>query len=168
MRDSRRRLRRTAAGAGFTELVLESFRFHGRLLAEGDRLGADLGLTSARWQVLGAIDEAALPVAQIARNMGLTRQAVQRVANDLADAGLVRFAENPDHRRAKLVVLTDTGRSALDEIGRRQVAWSNEAAASERSEDLEAAAHLLRRLRERIESGVPDESVTSQPEAPRS
>ena len=58
----------TKAGAAFTALVLEVFRFNGRLLAAGDRLGEPLGLTSARWQVLGAVEEKPLPVAQIGRN----------------------------------------------------------------------------------------------------
>ncbi len=64
-------------------MILETFRFNGRLLAAGDRLTKELDLSSALWQVLGAIDEAPLPVAQIARNMGLTRQSVRRMANVL-------------------------------------------------------------------------------------
>jgi len=86
---------RTPSGEAFTRLILEAFRFNGCLLAAGDRLTQDLGLTSARWQVLGAIDEGPLPVAQISRNMGLSRQAVQRVANELAAGGFVAFADNP-------------------------------------------------------------------------
>src|SRR5262245_55844783 len=94
-----------------TDLILEVFRLNGVLLAEGDRLVADLGLTSARWQVLGAVAlaEAPMPVAWIARNMGLTRQAVQRVVNELSVEGVLDFADNPHHRRAKLVVLSDRG-----------------------------------------------------------
>src|SRR5437016_12492641 len=89
-----------------TELMLEVFRLNGRLLASGDRLVADIGLSSARWQVLGAIALAGphLPVAHIARNMGLTRQAVRRLVNELAADGLVAFATNPHHRRARLVL----------------------------------------------------------------
>jgi hypothetical protein len=63
----------TKAGKAFTELILEIFQFNGRLLAAGDRLAKPLGLTSARWQVIGAIEDRPLPVAQIARNMGLAR-----------------------------------------------------------------------------------------------
>ena len=63
----------TPAGSAFTGLIIETFRLNGELLAAGDELCADLGLTSARWQVMGAIDEGPLPVAHIARNMGLTR-----------------------------------------------------------------------------------------------
>ena len=71
-----------------TDLILETFRLNGSLLAAGDAMVADLGLTSARWQVLGAIalSPVPLPVAHIARNMGLTRQAVQRLINEMARA----------------------------------------------------------------------------------
>src|ERR1700751_4013808 len=95
-----------------TDLVLETFRLNGSLLASGDALVADLGLTSARWQVLGAaaLAPGPLSVGQVARNMGLARQAVQRLANEMAADGLVRFAPNPHHQRPKLVLLTAAGK----------------------------------------------------------
>ena len=97
-----------------TDLVLEVFRLNGELIAMGDAMVAEIGLTSARWQVLGAIalSNTPLPIAQIARNMGLTRQAVQRVANELEAEGFVRFAPNPHHQRAKYVLLTRKGEAA--------------------------------------------------------
>ncbi|KAB7766497.1 MarR family winged helix-turn-helix transcriptional regulator [Xanthomonas maliensis] len=96
-------------------LVLAIFGTNGRLVETGNHLVRPLGLTTAWWQVLGGIGyaPAPLPVAHIARNMGLTRQAVQRVVDVLATHGLVRFATNPHHQRAKLVVLTDAGSKAL-------------------------------------------------------
>ena len=145
----------TAEGAGLTGLILEAFRLNGRLLAAGDRLTGDLGLSSARWQVIGAIEQAPLSVAQIARNMGLTRQAVQRVANVLADEGLVEFTENPDHRRAKLVRLSAGGRTVLEEISRRQVEWSNRLAEGLTAEAIEAALSVMRTLRQRLEADRP-------------
>ena len=135
-----------------TELILETFRLNGRLLAAGDRLTRDLGLSSARWQVLGAIEDSPLPVAQIARNMGLTRQAVQRVTNDLADVGLVTFAANPDHRRAKLVKLTASGRKTLEEVWRRQIDWSNRLSAGLDAAELDKALTITRALRQRLEA----------------
>ena len=143
---------RSAQATALTGLILETFRVNGRLLAAGDSLTGDFGLSSARWQVMGAIDGAPLPVAQIARNMGLTRQAVQRVANVLADAGLVEFAENPDHRRAKLVCLTAGGRAVLEEIDRRQIEWSNRLAGGQDAVELEAALNVMRTLRRRLEA----------------
>src|SRR5262252_3396520 len=109
--------RHTSGGYATTSLVLEVFRLNGRLLVEGDKLVAGLGMTSARWQVLGAIALSLTPepVARLARNMGLNRQGVQRIVNELAEQGLVEFRLNPNHQRARLVVLTRKGKEAYDE-----------------------------------------------------
>lgn len=97
------------------ELALAVFATSGRLIATGNEQVSHLGLTSAWWQVLGALrySKVPLPTASIARNMGLTRQAVQRIVDLLADRGLVIFRDNPHHRRAKLIVLTDAGMAAV-------------------------------------------------------
>lgn len=141
----------TPEGEAFTELILETFRLNGRLLAAGDRLIDDLGLTSARWQVLGAIEDGALPVAQIARNMGLARQSVQRTADILAGDGVVEFSHNPDHRRAKLVGLSPKGQALMREVQVRQKAWANRIAAVVAVDDLACAVRAVRALREQLE-----------------
>jgi DNA-binding MarR family transcriptional regulator len=139
-----------------TDLVLETFRLNGRLLASGDALVADLGLNSARWQVIGAIALSPVPlsVAQIARNMGLTRQAVQRLANEMEADGLVRFAPNPHHQRAKLVVLTAAGKSAFAAAMKRQVAWATDLGTGLDARKIAAATAMLRSVRQRLESGT--------------
>jgi DNA-binding MarR family transcriptional regulator len=136
-----------------TDLILEAFRLHGRLLAAGDALVADVGLTSARWQVLGAIalSPVPLPVAHIARNMGLTRQAVQRLANEMEGDGLVRFAPNPHHQRAKLVLLTPRGKAAYDAAMKRQGPWAVGLAAGLSTAQIQAATAILRRIRQRLD-----------------
>lgn len=97
------------------DLALAVFAANGRLVSAGNELVAHLGLTSAWWQVLAALHYSSLPLpaASIARNMGLTRQAVQRIVDVLAERGLVEFQANPHHRRAKLVVLTPAGIKAV-------------------------------------------------------
>ncbi|APP00439.1 MarR family transcriptional regulator [Xanthomonas perforans] len=97
-------------------LALAVFAANGRLVSAGNELVAHLGLTSAWWQVLAALRYAPtpLPAASIARNMGLTRQAVQRIVDVLAEQGLVEFQPNPHHLRAKLVVLTRAGIKAVN------------------------------------------------------
>src|SRR6266446_7206276 len=109
------------------DLIVSVFRLNGALIDTGNRLVADIGLTSAWWQVLGALDlsPVPLPVAHIARNMGLSRQAVQRLANEMARDGLVRFVANPHHRRARLVLLTARGKAAYDAAMRRQEPWAS-------------------------------------------
>src|SRR6516164_6285160 len=136
-----------------TELVLETFRLNGCLLVAGDVLVEDIGLTSARWQVLGAIALSAvpLPVAHIARNMGLTRQAVQRLANEMQRDGLVRFGPNPHHQRARLVMLTARGRTAYDAAMTRQGPRANRLASGLSVRQIGAAIAMLRAIRERLE-----------------
>jgi DNA-binding MarR family transcriptional regulator len=143
-----------------TDLVLETFRLNGRLLASGDALVADLGLTSARWQVIGAVALSPVPlsVAQIARNMGLTRQAVQRLANEMEADGLVRFAPNPHHQRAKLVVLTPAGKSAFAAAMKRQGAWASDVGVGLDARKIAAATAMLRSVRQRLENGTDNEA----------
>jgi len=141
-----------------TDLILELFRVNGRLLAAGDALVQDLGLTSARWQVLGAVamSPVPLPVAHVARNMGLSRQAVQRVANELEADGIVAFAPNPHHRRAKLIVLTARGSDLYDAAAARQGPWAAALADGLAPERIADALDLLRTLRVRLEAGAGD------------
>ena len=140
--------------ATLTELILESFRLNGRLLAAGDALVRDLGLTNARWQVLGAIalSPVPLPVSHIARNMGLCRRNVQRIANELEAQGIVRFEPNPHHKRAKLVALTARGRALYDAAAARQKPWVAALADGLATNDIETATALLRTLRNHLES----------------
>jgi DNA-binding MarR family transcriptional regulator len=149
--------RRTPPGEALTELILEVFRLNGRLLVAGDRLVSRLGLTSARWQVLGAIAlaERAEPVAWLARNMGLNRQGVQRIVNELAAEGYVALEPNPHHRRASLVVLTEQGRKAYVAADRLQTPWVNALARGLRVEDIAAAKRTVAVLRGRLEEAGP-------------
>jgi|SRR5208337_3269058 len=135
-----------------SELILEVFRLNGRLLEAGDALVADIGLTSARWQVMGAValSPVPLPVAHIARNMGLSRQSVQRLANEMEKDGLVIFAPNPHHERAKLLLLTPRGAEAYREAMVRQAPWATKLASGLPAKDFEAARSLLHELRTRL------------------
>ena len=139
--------------ATVTALILETFRLNGRLLAAGDALVESLGLTSARWQVLGAIAIAPVPlsVAQIARSMGLTRQAVQRLANEMERDGLLRFAVNPNHQRAKHVVMTPPGEAAYGAAMKRQAPWAQALTQGLSTQQIAAATAVLKQLRQRLE-----------------
>ncbi|MCD4502138.1 MarR family winged helix-turn-helix transcriptional regulator [Chromobacterium vaccinii] len=150
---------RTAAGAALSDVVLDLFRVNNGLLTQGDRLVAPLGLTSARWQVLGTIvaAERPQPVAWLARDMGGNRQNVQRIVNDLAKEGWVAFADNPHHRRASLIVLTDLGREAYNAAMKLQAPWINRLAEGMSLEDIAVLRQVLSTLQARLtEDGVGD------------
>ncbi|CAA6604318.1 MarR family transcriptional regulator [Rhodospirillaceae bacterium LM-1] len=143
----------TPKGAVFTRLVLEIFRLNGALLAAGDRMGADLGLSSARWQVMGALADQPRTVPHIAREMGLTRQGVQRTVNILEAEGLARLIPNPHHKRAKLVELSPEGATRLKMVSERQAVWANELAEKLDLADLETALLSTSILRGLMASG---------------
>jgi DNA-binding MarR family transcriptional regulator len=144
---------KTMAGEAMTALILEVFRLNGCLLAAGDRLVSKLGLTSARWQVLGAIalSPTPEPVARLARNMGLNRQGVQRIVNELAAEEIIAFQENPHHRRAKLVVLTEKGREVYQAADKLQTSWVNALSKGLDAESIVAASRFIETLRQRLE-----------------
>jgi len=146
--------KRTPAGYALTGLILDLFRLNSLLLTAGDRLVAGLGLTSARWQTLGAVlaAERPQPVAWLARNMGANRQNVQRIINDLHKQGLVAFEANPHHRRAQLVVLTNKGRQTFDDAMRLQAPWINGLSDGISIKDLKAFQRVIVALREKLEN----------------
>jgi DNA-binding MarR family transcriptional regulator len=148
-----RKVKRTPAGDALTDLMLDLFRATGLILTAGDRLVAPLGLTSARWQVLGAIVSAVQPqpVSWLARDLGANRQNIQRIINDLHKDGLVAFETNPHHRRAQLVVLTEKGKRAFDAAMDLQAPWVNELADGLLVKDIGTVRRVVTALRMKLE-----------------
>lgn len=101
----------------FALLVADIFEAAGVLRSDGERVAASAGQTQARWQLLSVVSvggDWTVPMA--AERLGTSRQAVQRLANDLVDDGLATFADNPRHRRSPLLHLTEEGQRVLDVI----------------------------------------------------
>jgi DNA-binding MarR family transcriptional regulator len=138
-------------GELFTGIVLEVFRLNRLLLDAGDQLTAPVGLTSARWQVLGIVEHGPAHAAEIGRAMGLTRQSVQEVANGLEAEGFIEFAPNPQHRRAKLLVMTEKGEAAMDVVRRRHAAWANGFGGGHSTGALTSVMTLLAEIRTALE-----------------
>lgn len=151
--------KKATAGTAVTDLILELFQVNNRMLTAGDRLVAELRLTSARWQVLGAIvaAERPQPVAWLARDMGANRQNVQRIVNDLKQEGLVAFLPNPHHRRAQLVDLSERGRIVYDRALKLQGPWAESVADGLTLKDIETARNVLKVLRSNLEAQAEDE-----------
>ena len=148
------KIKRTPAGAALTDLILDLFRLNSRVLAAGDRLVAPVGLTSARWSILGAIVEAdrPQPVAWLARDLGAHRQNVQRIVNELHEEGLVAFEANPHHQRAQLVILTGKGRRAFEAAMNLQAPWVNKLSEGLSVKDIEAAHRVITAVGKKLEA----------------
>jgi DNA-binding MarR family transcriptional regulator len=140
------------AGNALTELVLSVFRLNGLFLSVAETISRPAGLTSARWQVLGAVLREPLPVSGVARAMGLTRQSVQRLADALVADGMAEYAPNPAHRRAKLLCPTPRGLAAIDVLRPRQHAWADQVTADLDPAEIERTVAVLRRLIGKLEN----------------
>jgi DNA-binding MarR family transcriptional regulator len=139
-------MKHTPAGEAFTSLVLTVFQVNGLLLEAGDRMAAPVGQTSARWQIMGCIDDEARSVADIARTMGLARQSVQRIADLLVEDGLASYEENLAHKRAKLLKLNARGLKALRAIEAAQYVWANKLGEELGERELRKVMKLLEQL----------------------
>ena len=142
-------------------LVLEVFRLNGALIRFGDALVKPLGLTSARWQVLGSVahGRGTFSVARLADNMGLARQSVQRIVDELAEAGLVGFAPNPAHKRAKLVLLTPRGERVFKQASELWAPVADAMIAGADPRQLRKTRDALIGLRERLDEQFSDRSA---------
>jgi DNA-binding MarR family transcriptional regulator len=144
---------KTVKTALLSDLVLEVFRLNGCLIATEDSLVAPVGLTSARWQVLGAILtlREPSPVVRVANAMGLARQSVQRIVDELETEGIITFRPNPRHQRAKLVTLTAKGSAVVEAAMKLQQPWAATLAAEVDRQALETTLRTLEQLRAKLD-----------------
>ncbi|MFC8826515.1 MarR family winged helix-turn-helix transcriptional regulator [Streptomyces sp. NPDC057137] len=126
--------------------ALGVFRLNGQFLSVAEELAAPAGLTAAWWQVLGAVLPQPLSVSGIAREMGITRQSVQRIADLLVERGLAAYEPNPAHRRAKLLTPTEDGRAAIHEIRPGHAAAAKRLAEELGEEGFAETVRVLERL----------------------
>jgi DNA-binding MarR family transcriptional regulator len=145
-------VRRDTGGDLVTELVEEVFRLNGRLLRAGDTLAAEFGLTSARWQVLGALGAGPATVAQVARQRGLRRQSVQEVVTRLRADGLVTVRPNPADRRSPLVGLTPQAEQVLAAMRPAQATWANRLGSTVTAGQLADAVQTLAAVRAALDT----------------
>ena len=100
-------------------LVGDIYEAAAALRQRGEALAALEGQSQARWQTMAVFSDRPITVPQAARRLGVTRQGVQRVVNDLVAAGLLHTVANPDHRSSPLLELTPEGSACLDRITAR-------------------------------------------------
>lgn len=145
-------MQRTASGEIVNQIIHETFQLNGILLERGNEIAEPFGLTSARWQVLSAIDLEGRPltVAQIARRMGLARQSVQRIINDLTELDMVMSAENVDHKRSRLISLTPLGAEALQKTEDAQKHIVNQIAEAFTAKQLATTLRVLEEMKYQV------------------
>ncbi|HEY3472310.1 MAG TPA: MarR family transcriptional regulator [Amycolatopsis sp.] len=133
---------------GYRLLIADVYELAGLSRRISEREAAAHDTTVARWHVLSAVSEEALTVPAIGRRLGLVRQAVQRVVDDLVEAGQLRAEPNPAHRRSPLFACTPEGAEVLDRLWAESEPARREtvAAAGVTVGELREARAVLRRL----------------------
>lgn len=135
-----------------TQVILAVFNINGSLLEAGDILVKPLGLTSARWQVIGAVALAGRPLTapQIAAAMGITRQGAQKQLNALLAEGLLEQRLNPNHERSPLYALSEKGRQVYEVVDSLQAEWANNLSKGLSTDDLALALRVLGTINKRL------------------
>lgn len=135
-------------------LVDETIRLNSRLRSVFAAARAEVPLNESESMVLNAVveAEAAPTVAQIGRSMGHDRQLVQRAANALRDKGLIETAENPDHKRAPLLLPTAAGVALKRETDAHADTIAEALLPADELDTVREATRALRAIRRTLEA----------------
>ena len=93
-----------------------------------------------------------LTVPQIAEMRPTSRQRMQRLADELAAEGLVKFIDNPKHRRSKLVRLTPKGEARYRELNTRLLAIASTMGAALSEADIRKTIEIARQLSDDVKA----------------
>lgn len=108
------------------DLVRQIFSLDDALKVTANAITKPSGQSGARWQVLNALVDGPLTVADIARLKNASRQGVQRIVNELHEERIVQSKVNPKHQRFPLYEMTASGKKALHSIEQQRKKWSAE------------------------------------------
>ena len=113
--------------------------------------GEDARGATRRWILRSLQRRGAQSVPALARARAMRRQSVQPIVDALLADGLVELAENPAHKRSKLVVLTQEGAALVERMDRVDARVLGSVARDVAEQDLVAAAATLGALRRGFE-----------------
>jgi DNA-binding MarR family transcriptional regulator len=137
----------SSKGEAIADLMLEAAQFFFRLRAIGQKTGL---ITSWGAGAYGFMHSLAitgpLTVPQIAKMRPVSRQRMQRLADELAAEGLVEFIDNPQHRRSKLVRLTLKGNERYRELSVRLLEIASAMGTDLSEADIRKTTEIVRRL----------------------
>jgi DNA-binding MarR family transcriptional regulator len=129
------------------ELMLEVAQCFFRIRAIGQKTGL---ITSWGGGAFGFMRSLALlgplTVPQIAQMRPTSRQRMQRLADELAAEGLVKFIDNPKHRRSKLVQLTRKGDARYRELNARFLSIASTMGTDLTEADIRKTTEVVRQL----------------------
>jgi DNA-binding MarR family transcriptional regulator len=137
----------SSKGEAIADLMLEAAQFFFRLRAIGQKTGLITSWGGGAYGFMRSLALAGpLTVPQIAKMRPVSRQRMQRLADELAAEGLVEFIENPQHRRSRLVRLTLKGNARYQELSARLLDIASAMGTDLSEADIRKTTEVLRRL----------------------
>ncbi|WP_119299874.1 MarR family winged helix-turn-helix transcriptional regulator [Dongia deserti] len=127
-------------------LVARVFQAAGEMRRAGEAIAAQVGQTQARWQLMSVVSEGHWTVPDAARELGVTRQGVQRIADELVADGLAQYVSNPRHQRSPFLQLTPRGHETLAKITAVARRSNQKMARLLTAEQLDATRDVLHRI----------------------
>ena len=142
-------------GEAIADLILDVAQFFFRIRAFGQKTGF---MTSWGAGAFGFIRSLALlgplTIPEIAKMRPTSRQRMQRLADELAAAGLVEFIDNPRHQRSKLVRLTRQGMARYRDMDARLLEITSRMGADLDEADISKCIEIVRQLSEEMKAAA--------------
>jgi len=133
--------------------MLEVTQFFFRIRAAGQRTGLITGWGGGAFGFMRSLALLGpLTVPQIARMRPTSRQRMQRLADELAAEGLVRFIDNPKHQRSKLVQLTRNGHERYREMNARFLGIASTVGVALSEAEIRKTTEIVRHLSDDVKA----------------
>ncbi len=143
-------------GKALHDLFREVFKLHTALSEIMDRVHEQAGLSTSQHKIMRALSNlGAGTVPDIAAVLGVSRQFVQKVCNDLLSCEFLEFTDNPRHKRSKLAALTELGRSAFRQARQKENEIIEKALPNIDPEKVTETRELLECIRKTVQK-IPD------------
>lgn len=153
---------RTPAGKVMEDLIVETTYTFFLLRAGGAHSGAISPSGGSYWGLLRSLKLAGpQTVPQIARSRPVSRQSIQKLANECLEQGFIKLVDNPAHQCSKLLRLTPKGEAILHELNERLA--QDSATLTENIDvdaaELQIAVKVLRQLRAQLGKALKIEQI---------
>ncbi|MDY6950865.1 MAG: MarR family transcriptional regulator [Thermodesulfobacteriota bacterium] len=140
-----------ATGQALHDLFREVFALHGTLTAVMDEVHEQAGLSSPQIRVMRFLSQSgSATVPDVAFALGVSRQFIQKVCNDLHALGFMDFSDNPRHKRSKLVGLSPLGLKAFLKAQQKEESIIKHALPGISSKKVQEARILLATIRKKV------------------
>ncbi|MCB1661863.1 MAG: MarR family transcriptional regulator [Pseudomonadales bacterium] len=137
-----------------SRLIFRLFQTSNVMHRSGTLALNSVGVTSQQWSVLGALSrpkvEEGMTVNDMCRYLMVSRQNLSIMLNRLEAAGYVMRAQDKQDQRSKRIMLTVSGREALNEINRLMQVFFEKVMKGLSRDDQISCVHYLTRLRDNM------------------